>query len=145
MFPLLSIMRLTSSAWSKHQTPVAAPARSAGVSTETGSGLSSLQGQYASALNSMNKTVEVMVDVKYSTSPLDLYNLMFDSCVHFPLFCELISTESPTLTSPLIFFRDFLVKFLTESQKVWGTCRLYLQAADVTNPFRLCWPVLRLC
>ncbi|KAF8321552.1 hypothetical protein DL93DRAFT_2072261 [Clavulina sp. PMI_390] len=53
----------------------------------------SFTGSFAPSIHTTNRTVEVMVDVKYSTSPQDLYNLMFDS--------------------------DFLVHFLEDNQKVW--------------------------
>jgi len=46
----------------------------------------------ADAFTMMNRTVDVMVDVRYPTAPIELYKLMFDS--------------------------DFLVEFLTENQKV---------------------------
>lgn len=69
----------------------AAPATASDQPTN-GCGAQSSQGTYAPVLNTTNKKAEILVDVKYPTSPLDLYNLMFDS--------------------------DFLSEFLVENQKV---------------------------
>ena len=45
--------------------------------------ISGFDGQYAGSIGiAANRTVEILVDVKYPTTPIDLYNHMFDSCVY---------------------------------------------------------------
>jgi hypothetical protein len=42
------------------------------------------KGQYAASLGiTTNRTVEIIVDAKYPMTPIDLYNYMYDSYVHF--------------------------------------------------------------
>ena len=57
-----------------------------------------------------------MVDIKYPTTPVELYNYMYDSCVYFVhiIIWNIILTFNT--------IRDFFVNFLTENQRVWGVC-----------------------
>ena len=48
--------------------------------------VSEFKGQYVASLGiTVNRTVEIMVDINYPTTPLDLYNYMYDSYVPFDL------------------------------------------------------------